>query len=203
MFKYSVIYINIVSFLISSIIFLSLEIFLSNYNLIMKKSVFKAGFEVQNKVENTQINLNKVEKNTKDDNKATEWFLEISCIGLKANIQEGTSKEVMDETIGHFEETSKDDGNIGLAAHNRGYKNNYFENLKELKEGDEIIYHYKGKVRKYIVINHCIIKDTDWTYLEKTEENKITLITCVENEPGYRRCVQGIEKIEESEESKT
>ena len=28
----------------------------------------------------------------------------------------------------------------------------------------------------------------------KTEENRITLITCVENEPEYRRCIQGIEK---------
>ena len=38
-----------------------------------------------------------------------------------------------------------------------------------------------------------IIKNTDWSYLEKTEKNKITLITCVENEPQYRRCVQAEE----------
>ena len=31
-------------------------------------------------------------------------------------------------------------------------------------------------------------------FLEKTEENTITLITCVENEPEYRRCVQAIEE---------
>ena len=37
------------------------------------------------------------------------------------------------------------------------------------------------------------IKNTDWSYLDKTEENKITLITCVENEPKYRRCVQATE----------
>ena len=40
----------------------------------------------------------------------------------------------MEDYIGHFEETKKDIGNIGLAAHNRGYKNNYFQNLKELKK---------------------------------------------------------------------
>jgi LPXTG-site transpeptidase (sortase) family protein len=39
-----------------------------------------------------------------------------------------------------------------------------------------------------------IIKDTDWSYLEETDENKITLITCVENEPNYRRCVQATQK---------
>ena len=29
--------------------------------------------------------------------------------------------------------------------------------------------------------------------MERTEENTITLITCIENEPEYRRCVKGIE----------
>ena len=100
----------------------------------------------------------------------------------------------MDEYVGHFEETKNDKGNIGLAAHNRGYKVNYFQNLKKLKEGDEIIYKYKNIQRTYIVKTLKIIKDTDWSYLENTNENKITLITCVENEPEYRRCVQGIEK---------
>ena len=38
-----------------------------------------------------------------------------------------------------------------------------------------------------------IIKDTDWSYLQETKENKLTLITCVENEPKYRRCIQAIE----------
>ena len=76
----------------------------------------------------TQEIENKEEKT--EENKENEWYLEIPCINLKANIKEGTSKEVMDDYIGHFEETKKDIGNIGLAAHNRGYKNNYFQNLK-------------------------------------------------------------------------
>ena len=76
----------------------------------------------------------------------------------------------------------------------RGYKNNYFENLKKLKQGDKIIYRYNDFSKIYIVEKHEIIKDTDWTMLESTEENKITLITCVENEPEYRRCIQGIEE---------
>ena len=38
--------------------------------------------------------------------------------------------------VGHFENTEEWDGNVGLAAHNRGYPINYFANLKELKIGD-------------------------------------------------------------------
>ena len=36
-----------------------------------------------------------------------------------------------------------------------------------------------------------IIKDNDWEKLEQTEENAITLITCIENQPEYRRCGSG------------
>ena len=100
----------------------------------------------------------------------------------------------MNQYVGHFEESSKTNGIIGLAAHNRGYSKNYFENLKKLKIGDEIEYCYKDFEKKYIVETHTIIKDTDWSWLEPRDENRIVLITCVENEPEYRRCIQGVEK---------
>lgn len=124
------------------------------------------------------------------------WQLEIPKINLKAPIAEGTEKEVMDNYIGHFTNTSVWDGNIGLAAHNRGYNVNYFKNLKELNYGDIIIYNTKYGTRKYEVSEIKIIKDTDWTHLEDKNENTITLITCLEDEPEYRRCIQGIEMEE-------
>ena len=209
MFRYSTIYINIVSFVISSVIFLIINLFLSNFYIISPGSTFKAGFKVNNSEikinENIQSDSNEVSQTAEEKVEEIieqeiqeEWYLEIPCINLKANIKEGTTKEIMDDYIGHFEETSKDLGNVGLAAHNRGYKNNYFENLKKLEEGEVIQYKYKNLKREYVVEKHIIIKDTDWTNLKDTDENIITLITCVENQPEYRRCIQGIEK--ESEE---
>ena len=127
-----------------------------------------------------------------------EWQLEIKSISLTADISEGTTKEILNKNIGHFIETEKEKGNIGLAAHNRGYDVNYFEKLKLLKEGDVIEYKHNQYFNKYEVTKNIIIKDTDWEYLEKTEDNMLTLITCVENEPLYRRCVQAIE-IEKEE----
>ena len=100
----------------------------------------------------------------------------------------------MNKYIGHFEETSKNSGNIGLAAHNRGYDVNYFANIKKLKEGDEIVYKYNDFQKTYIVLKNIIITDTDWSYLKPTEKDSITLITCVENEPHYRRCIYAMEK---------
>ena len=122
-----------------------------------------------------------------------EWKLEIPKISLCAKISEGTTSKVMDKYIGHFIETSKDNGNVGLAAHNRGYKVNYFSNLKKLEKGDLVIYTYKGKSQKYTVTSKEIIKDTDWSKLENSKVNKLTMITCVENKPEYRLCVQAIE----------
>ena len=121
------------------------------------------------------------------------WMLEIPRIGLKANINYGTTKEVMDKYIGHFDETKLWNGNIGLAAHNRGYPVNYFGRLKELQIGDEINYTTIFGTRKYKVEVMKVIEDTDWSYLEERNDNRITLITCVENQPNYRRCIQGIE----------
>lgn len=87
----------------------------------------------------------------------------------------------------------KEFGNIALAAHNRGYKVNYFQDLKKLEIGDEIYYSYKNMKRKYIVNSKAIIRDTDLQVLENTKENILTLITCLENEPQYRRCIQALE----------
>ena len=118
------------------------------------------------------------------------WYINVLSL---APIREGTTKEIMDKFIGHFEESKKWAGNVCLAAHNRGYENNYFAGAKQLKEEDKIIYHYEGSNKEYKVQKNDIIKATDLTCLEDTEENTITLITCVENEPDYRRCVKAIE----------
>lgn len=204
MFRYSTTYKNILSFVVSVIIFFTINIF-SNGNNLKSKNFIETNIEVKNSnfqinsEEKTKDNLEKTTEGKENvyeltkDTKENEWYLEIPCINLKAQIKEGTTKEIMDYYIGHFEDTQKENGNIGLAAHNRGYKNNYFQNIKKLKEGDKIYYHYNSYHKEYTVEKQIIIKDTDWTTLENTNDNTITLITCVENQKEYRRCIQGRE----------
>ena len=192
MFKFSTTYINVVSLFISIVIFSFIQLFFSNYKNFSQKSYLKAGFNVENQIQNKVSNsLNNQTNSPESQQETEEWYIEIPIINLKANIKEGTENETLDDYVGHFEETQKENGNIGLAAHNRGYKNNYFENIKKLKEDDSIFYNYKGKIKEYKVEKISIIKDTDWNCLENTEKNIITLITCVENQPEYRRCIQG------------
>lgn len=207
MISYTKRYVNIVSLIITILIFSLLELSLNqinknNFNITSIINIFKI-----NTVQ-VELNSNNINQETKEDKveiqnqnnnsilnntKETNWKIIIPSISLDAPISENTEKETMDKYVGHFEETSKTYGNIGLAAHNRGYEVNYFSNLKKLKEGDEIIYKCGEFEKTYIVQTHVIIEDIDWNYLEKTDDNRITLITCVENEPNYRRCVQGIE----------
>lgn len=66
----------------------------------------------------------KVYKNEKDTK--ISWSLEIPIIDLKAEIAEGTTEDVMNKYIGHFQNTSKWEGNIGLAAHNRRISSKLF-----------------------------------------------------------------------------
>ena len=41
-----------------------------------------------------------------------------------------------------------------------------------------------------------IIDETDWSYLQETEDNRLTLITCVKGQSDKRLCVQAVESEE-------
>lgn len=112
----------------------------------------------------------------------------------KAPIKEGVELDVLSQAIGHFPSTSLLSGNIGLASHNGGEKAPYFENLYKLKKGDEIYYESIYGTIKYIVQTSVVIDETDFSYLEETDDNRLTLITCVRNKPTKRLCVQAIQE---------
>ena len=125
--------------------------------------------------------------------KTNKWRIKIPVLGLDAPISQGTSSEELRRTVGHFEETDKWDGNVALAAHNRGYKCNFFQEIRKLKDGDTIVYSTDKGQRQYKVVLNKVIKETDWTYIQNTKDNRLTLITCEMNKREYRRCVQAVE----------
>lgn len=122
--------INAISLIIAILIYLNISVVFpkTNNNVKIKARLIKSQ-GIYNIVEN--IN--------------NDWELEIPKINLEAEISEGTDMETLNRNIAHFSETVKENGNIGLAAHNRGYKVNYFQNIKNLEEGDKIFYTYKRK----------------------------------------------------------
>ena len=195
MFSYTTRNVYVLTIFFSLVIFNILNYFLVN----MPK--FNDTKEIA-RVELTKIHFDKLEPKVEEVSnlnntlkQAVSWQIEIPKINLIAQIAEGTTDEVMNKYVGHFENTPIYNGNPCLAAHNRGYPVNYFGRLKELDKGDLIIYKTKEGTRTYMVNLITIIKDTDWNNLKNTNDNRITLITCVENQPEYRRCIQGIEMI--------
>lgn len=176
-------------FIMSVLIFIIIQ-----KNIYQFRIELKSNTEIGKEILNEKLMENRDNINENQEVMNNVWKIQIPSIGLIADISNGTDKETLNKYVGHFIETPIEEGNIALAGHNRGYDVNYFSRLKELREGDEIIYIHNEINRIYEVTKNKIIKDTDIDVLENTEENILTLITCVENEPNYRRCVQAEEK---------
>ena len=178
---------KVIGIITTLIILAGITIFLINYN--SSKLVDVDDIKTDDKFED--ITYNNTE-NVWDD--SVLGIITIEKIGLNATVKEGTTPKVLLEYVGHIENTATYDGNIGLAGHNRGCKNSYFARLNELKIGDEIRYKTKFYERTYVVDNIQVILETDWSLLQSTEENKLSLITCITNKRKQRLCVQATEK---------
>ena len=155
---------------------------------------------IEQEKQNTSEQLDNTEdveqKVTEDDGFEEDLIgsLKIEKINLNGTVKEGSTNEILRDYIGHIEETAKYDGNVGLAAHNRGNKYSYFARINELEPGDEIIYTTKYGERKYIVDTKKEILETDWSNLEGTSDNRLTLITCIKNKVNQRLCVQAVQE---------
>lgn len=122
--------------LISIIVIVSVNLILLKIYNQKKENKFNLNLKT-NFNPNTNIEENIISKSTY---KNSDWRIQISKINLDAPILEGTEKEILRRGVGHFKSTSKWDGNVCLAAHNRGYKYNYFAEIKKLEIGDIIEY---------------------------------------------------------------
>lgn len=118
--------------------------------------------------------------------------LHIPAIGLTAKIVQGTDSAALTKGVGHFTDTSIWNGNVCLAAHNRG-TNSYFGKIHTLSIGDSITLTTKEGTRTYSVTSVEKVSETDNSGTASTSDNQITLYTCVRNEREYRWCVKGIE----------
>lgn len=146
---------------------------------------------VNNKAVQKIYKTKEYKEEKKEKNKEI-WNIKIPDIELVAPIKDGTETDILNKYVGHFKCSGYILGNISLAAHNRGYPVNYFKDLKKLTIGDEIIYEFGDLKLNYKINEIKIIQDTDVEVVQNTKENKITLITCIENEPEKRMCIKGI-----------
>ena len=119
--------------------------------------------------------------------------LKIPSIGLTVGVYEGTGSAPLLKGAGHFENTSIWNGNVPIAGHNRGVRND-FGKIHTLKSGDIITFTTVLGTRTYAVTSVTKVDVSDTSGLASTAENCITLYTCVEDQPAYRWCVRGVEQ---------
>lgn len=122
-------------------------------------------------------------------------YLTIERIGIKKYpVKDGADLATIKTAIGHFAESALWDGNVAFCAHNRDYKYD-FRNLKNIRKGDKVIYETRFGTRTYTVSVIKAINETDWTDITTSDErNKLTIVTCIENEPTKRLLVQAVQQ---------
>ena len=119
--------------------------------------------------------------------------LAIPSIGLTVGVYEGTDSAALLKGAGHFENTSIWNGNVPIAGHNRGVRND-FGKIHTLKSGDLITFTTVLGTRTYAVSSVTKVDVTDTSGLASTAENCIPRYPCVEDQPAYRWCVRGVEQ---------
>lgn len=123
--------------------------------------------------------------------------LSIPTIGVAVNVFETDDEmEAMTHGLAHFKTTSSYDGNIGLCGHNVNFDltDGYFKNLHRLSIGDSVTYKTALGKRTYTVSEVKEIAQDDWSYLGRTDDNRVTMVTCISGSPAKRLVVQAVEK---------
>ena len=118
--------------------------------------------------------------------------LRIPSIGLSVQVVQGTDSAALAKGAGHFTNTSIWDGNVCLAGHNRGVTN-HFGQIHTLSAGDTITLTTMLGTRTYAVVSVEKVGVNDSSGTAPTTDNRITLYTCVMNQPDYRWCVTAVQ----------
>ena len=118
--------------------------------------------------------------------------LEIPSLDISMKVWEGESSASMKKGLGHYSSTSAWNGNVGMCGHNRGSKY-VIGSIKDLRSGDTITYTTALGTRTYQVSTVETISNDNWSYLQSTSDNRITITTCLADHPENRICVQAVE----------
>lgn len=158
---------------------------------------------VDENIQNRLVEISTSEKTNDNNTNDFEYILEqkndegvvgvikIDKIDYEGLIYEGTDLDTLSRGVGHIESTSFFEGNVGLAAHNTLDK---WAKLYTLQIGDTIDYVSFLGTKQYEVTTIQEIEETNWSFLRSSDDNKITLITCIVGKPQLRLCIQGTEK---------
>ena len=102
--------------------------------------------------------------------------ISIDKVDLSYIILGGDMKQSLNFGIAHIENTSKpgNSGNIGLAGH----RDSFFKKLEKIHLGDIIEIDSFKNIKSFKVVDIQIISPNELKWLDQTEQNILTLVTC-------------------------
>ena len=143
---------------------------------------------------------NPIDQQTTDD-RGYAWFEDLTVSGryyLRELENEGYipvsyTHLVLAKGAGHFLDTSIWAGNVCIAGHNRGVRDD-FGDLHTLEPGDTVTWTTKLGTRTYEVVSVQKVLETDTSGTTATSDDRLTLYTCVRDQREYRWCVTAVAK---------
>ncbi len=144
---------------------------------------------IQNKVE-IQNTTTSDDLMLEIDGEKVLGIIKIDKINFEGLVYEGTSLSTLSKGVGHLSNSPYFNGNVCLAAHNTS---KFWAKLNTLENGDTITYTSFLGTKEYQVNNITQVEETDWTLLNDTEENYLTLVTCIKGKSNLRLVVQAVE----------
>lgn len=110
-------------------------------------------------------------------------YVEIPKIDINIPVYHGTSDDVLNNGLGHIEQTSLPIGGLGTNSVITGHRGlpsaKMFRNLDEMEIGDEFYIHSLDEVLAYKIFDVVIVPPTDIERLRiEKDKDIVTLITC-------------------------
>lgn len=122
---------------------------------------------------------------------------EIPVLDIKVPVLEGTENDKLAVSAGHFIGTGEvGSGNYCIAGHNSTVYAEIFNELDEIRIGDEmfLVDIDENRTRyRYVVTEYIIVEPTAIEVLKDYGDNRITVISCTDD-GNYRQVVTGIRK---------
>ena len=113
----------------------------------------------------------------------TNVVIEIPELRIKAPVLEGTDNEVLSKAAGHFPGTgSPGSGNYCIAAHSSIIYKEYFNALRDVKNGMEVkLYDVSKNLYTYHVTDTFIVEPSETWVLDDAGDVRVTLVTCTDD----------------------
>jgi sortase A len=107
---------------------------------------------------------------------ATIGRLEIPRLRLSVMTREGADAATLRRAVGHVPSTALP-GEAGNAAF-AGHRDTFFSKLRDIREGDEIVFTTTQGKHRYVVSDLRVVPPSDVSVLEPTARPVLTLVTC-------------------------